>query len=819
VNLLEKPAVSKLNMKLAWITILIATALANVAFGQSTAKPVREIKIHSGWGGLGRPQSAAATIRRENGQYLRDGKPINAALVDAFLLALNAPVIAKPQMENLGITSQWLTKSLSLAEKSMPGSFSDATPSQKSLFASSFVNPALMANVVSDLFAYSSFDDNPYASAEVTFDDGSRLTAKTHSYYVFMIPWTVSGKGETFNADISRTFSALLPAKAPNKQRLVADKFVSKLGETLMQRIEPEWKMHGVEDRAGDALSALRTAYTVKAADINPYHDVAFGLRWNDKGPHETNLQATLHRASFPANMDEHLVLQYDHDKVQGLDQFLTSGTKYESLALSVPWLKEYFHQHPSETITLEHVHQLSFGDHAMESFARDMKARGREDLIPIVQTQQPQIALLKIGFVYWLLFPDKHMMLWRFEGPRGFLKWKLSDFPAGDCDEYYRVNNGGCSGREITPSGELVPDREPRDVACVAAFRKIEDPSLPKPEALFPVTAHNRGGFIDQTGKIRIPLCFDGVGDFYEGLARFERDSVWGYIDESSNVVIQPQFLWAEEFSEGLAKVQVTGTVLGYDGRWGFIDKTGKVVIAPVYGKTYLGDDGPDSAFHDGLAKIEVDYKNGYIDKTGRVVVLPQFSLAYPFSEGLAAVTKTESMDNGWGYIDTTGRWVVPPQFEWSSSFQEHLAAVNRKHNCGYIDPAGSYVLRPPVSADEKDCATVWGDFSEGLARWKFGSKYGFINHAGEVIIKPQFDLVDHFSEGLAAVQINGNWEYIDKNGKTVVEPKSLSRAEDFHHGLANVVTKDSKWGYIDKTGKYVWGPLVQGTEVGESK
>jgi hypothetical protein len=50
-------------MKLAWITILIAAALANVAFGHSTAKPVREIKIHSGWGGLGRPQ----TLRRPSG--------------------------------------------------------------------------------------------------------------------------------------------------------------------------------------------------------------------------------------------------------------------------------------------------------------------------------------------------------------------------------------------------------------------------------------------------------------------------------------------------------------------------------------------------------------------------------------------------------------------------------------------------------------------------------------------------------------------------------------------------------------------------------
>ncbi len=107
-----------------------------------------------------------------------------------------------------------------------------------------------------------------------------------------------------------------------------------------------------------------------------------------------------------------------------------------------------------------------------------------------------------------------------------------------------------------------------------------MEDLSLPKPEALFSVIEHNRGGFIDQTGKIRIPLCFDDVGDFSEGLARFERDGVWGYLDESGNVVIEPQFPWAEDFSEGLAKVQITGTVLGYDGKWGFIDKTGKIVI-----------------------------------------------------------------------------------------------------------------------------------------------------------------------------------------------------------------------------------------------
>jgi hypothetical protein len=800
-------------MKQVWIAMLMIWALKGIVSGQSTTKSVRKIELHSGWGGLGTPQNSTVIIRRENGRYVRNGMPIDAALVDAFISALDAPTVAKPQMENLGVTSIWLRNNLHLAEKAVSGSFADATPTQRSLFESSFVNPTLMAKVVSDLFSYSSFDDNPYASGEVTFDDGSMLTAKTHSYYVFMIPWTISDRGDTFNAAISRTFSALLPTKTTNKQRLVADEFVSKLGETLLQRIEPEWKMRGVEDRAGNALKSLRTAYTVKAADINPYHDVAFGRRWEEKGPHETNLQATLHKPGFPPNLNEHLVLQYEQDKVQGLDQFLASGGKYESLVLSVPWLKEYLGQHPSETVTLEHVHQLSFSNHALESFASDMKARGREDLIPTVQAQQPQIAPLHVGFVYWLLFPDKHMLLWRFEGPRGFLKWNPSDFPAGKCGEYYRVNNGGCSGREISPDGDLLPDHEPNDVACMNSFKKTLDPNLPKAGALFPVTQHYHSGFIDKDGRVRVPLCFDAVGEFSEGMASFKRDGVKGYLDESGTVVIQPRFPWAEAFSEGLAKVQVSGTVLGYDGKWGFINRKGEIVIAPVYG-WQTEQDGTEQAFHNGRAKIEVNGKSGYIDKNGTMVIPPQFSLAYPFSEGLAAVTKAESMDTDWGYVDSTGKWVIPPSFDWATSFNEGLAAVNRKHDCGFIAPSGKRLIHPPVAPGEKDCATVWGDFSEHLARWKFGDKYGFINQAGEVVIKPAFSFVHSFSEGLAAVQIAGGWGYVDKTGQLVIEPRDLTRAEDFHHGLALAVTRDGRWGYINKTGKYVWGPSRQGSD-----
>jgi hypothetical protein len=799
------------------VHVLLLALLAGPISVAEAQKNVKAIEIRTGWGGLGAPQKNLVTIQRKDNEFISNGKSVSADKVQALVSALSAEPVTKPEMTSLGINTAWLKANLASQKPRAWAQATETTAKQQQMFNKAFTDVAVIAKALPSLFTYTKFDDYPGTSVDVVFEDGSRLVAESHSYYVFMLPWKISGlKTDTYNAEFSRAVSALLPAGSVNKERLAGNGLAEQLTDSVMRLIEREWNLLGSDERAGEALQKLRTAYEVVTAELTPYHHPEYGTATYKGEPEEMNLHASVRKDTFPPNVTYALVLRYGNGKVEGVDEFLQSADKYEKLALSVPWLNKYIHDDPRLAFRISYVHNQSFGDKAVRVFTADMKLRGREDLIEQVKAQQADIVLLIVGNTYsesyWLLFPDKHMMLWRYGGASGLLKWTRNEFDKGQCSEYEN-NYGGCSGRVVTPDGSLAAAHAPQDQVCMAKNQSAQTEPAPQGSDLFPVMNRGRGGFINRSGEVVMPLCFDAVGDFSEGLARFERDGHWGYIDTRGSVVIEPKFPWAEEFSEGLAKVQVSGSTLGIDGRWGFIDKTGAVVIPPDYKeghgeKSNIGSDGTDDSFHDGLAKVELNGKTGYIDKTGKLAIPTEFAYAYPFAEGLAAATKSRSGDDGWGYIDTTGKWVVQPQFEWGSSFREGLAPVNRKQNCGYIDRTGKLVLQPPLSPDEKDCTTAWGDFSEGLSRWKFGKKYGFIDRTGKVVIEPKYDLTFHFSDGLAAVKIGDKWGYIDKSGKMVIAPRKQLGGEDFHNGLAFVRSEDGAYGYIDKTGKYAWTP-----------
>lgn len=148
--------------------------------------------------------------------------------------------------------------------------------------------------------------------------------------------------------------------------------------------------------------------------------------------------------------------------------------------------------------------------------------------------------------------------------------------------------------------------------------------------------SVNGKCGLRDENGNIVIEAIY-GIGDFKEGLAFIKKDGRYGYVNEYGKIVIPLQYQNARDFSEGLAAVK-------QNNKYGYIDNTGKFVLPMQY------EAGIE--FKEGLAAVKVNNKFGFIDKSGKWVIDPLYGIALGFKEGLARVF----LNGEWFYIDRKG-------------------------------------------------------------------------------------------------------------------------------------------------------------------
>jgi len=220
--------------------------------------------------------------------------------------------------------------------------------------------------------------------------------------------------------------------------------------------------------------------------------------------------------------------------------------------------------------------------------------------------------------------------------------------------------------------------------------------------------TGESRYGFIDRQGKLIITPQYVFASDFREGLAGFAvsgNDTLkMGFIDKLNRVVIKPKFNVVGSFSEGLAPVAQDAVTYLFEGsvliaeassprkKIMYVDKRGSVVITGEF----------DSAndFSEGLAVVEIDARCRYIDKTGKVMLQPNFPAKADcgkFSEGMAPINH----DNGAKFIDKNGKTVITTTFDWADRFRAGVARVTVVTRAGlftygYIDRTGRVIWKP---------------------------------------------------------------------------------------------------------------------------
>lgn len=296
---------------------------------------------------------------------------------------------------------------------------------------------------------------------------------------------------------------------------------------------------------------------------------------------------------------------------------------------------------------------------------------------------------------------------------------------------------------------------------------QEITSAGLAFSEGFAPIKIDEQFGFINVQGNIVIPPKFDQVGDFIDGRALVLVKGKFGYIDSTGEMITPKKFDKAFGFSEGLGKVQI-GNV------YGFIDRNGNMVIEPRFEKT--------GVFSEGVVNAQIGEKWGYVDKNGKVIIQPQFDAAWPFSEGLAVV----EIQKAYGYVNKSGKVIIDPiSTRYAGRFSGGLARVDIEGDC-FINPLGDVVLRPKFNRA--------GDFSEGFAKvateevlqvdtdkpYRPGvlnlkrsskQKWGIIDKDGDIIVEPQYDSIEDFSNGLAQFRKGQTWGYINRKGKVVWE------------------------------------------------
>jgi len=354
----------------------------------------------------------------------------------------------------------------------------------------------------------------------------------------------------------------------------------------------------------------------------------------------------------------------------------------------------------------------------------------------------------------------------------------------------------------------------------------------------LFRILENGKTGFIDQSGQVVIEPVFLSAEEFTEGLAPARINGTYGYIDETGNFIIQPQFDHVTPFNEGLA-------IAFTDGQPFYINKQGQ--------KPFEIDFPAFEQFYNGRAKVQTATKKlGFIDRHGKLLIDTAFKRVNSFIDGFAVVqginhrpftNREKGIEQNLeiGVIDTLGEFVIPygkceeiQDFE-NGYFRVEIPAESWDTIDGYstqtafLDKNGKLVL---AKAHENGC-WIDGNIHCGLARmnlykyWileKKGNLYtsgnnyeGFIDLSGEIVINDtSFEYVNDFSNNRAFVRVRDSRDYviIDRQGE-VISKDTFPRiiGEGFKDGVA-FVEKDGLYGMIDTNSTFLIEPQFEGID-----
>lgn len=253
--------------------------------------------------------------------------------------------------------------------------------------------------------------------------------------------------------------------------------------------------------------------------------------------------------------------------------------------------------------------------------------------------------------------------------------------------------------------------------------------------EGYYHVTSENKKiGFLDENMNYAINPEYDSATNFIQGLSFVKKNGSGFFINKRNEKAFNTTFEDSYNFHNGIAPVKIKG-------KWGYIDLNGKLLIKPKYENARY--------FWKDFAAVQSKGKYGFINEKGEIIIDFKYEDAGGFSNnGLVRVRK----EGKWGFIDKEDNEIIPFIYDDTEYFpDDNVALVVLNGNYLFIDKQGNKIFN-------KEFNKAYS-FSNGLAPVFNGSKWGYIDLKGILVIDYIFDDASEYLGNLAKVKYNGLW------------------------------------------------------------
>lgn len=334
----------------------------------------------------------------------------------------------------------------------------------------------------------------------------------------------------------------------------------------------------------------------------------------------------------------------------------------------------------------------------------------------------------------------------------------------------------------------------------------------------------HDQWGFIDETGEFVIAPDFDVAWSFVRGTAVVKEDGKYGLIDKMGDWVVEPQYDSVIPFSADCF-------IIIEDSAFGFMAHgTGEILIQPRFEQAYY--------YTSDLCVVQKGSALGVVNSKGKLVCEPVLQDFREMLGPLAIVVQSDTTDEAamlWnlleggavklGLLNSKGEYVVDCNYDeifddvQNGYYYPFIRAEEFVNDSvvgdvpvmigtyGIVDTTGKI-----LSVPQFDELPVYGD---GMFRVRIGEKYGYADTTGKVVIRPQWEYAVAFSEGKAIVSDNSNSSIIDKSGKIIAT--NLGPGTGMYRFMSNRArcrSLDGMYGFMDPTGKRVIPPMFDAAD-----